>query len=246
MAAIPLLTPLTFVALLGLLALVVFVAWILNAPASLWVLLAAVVVLALWGGYSVLRNAPAANAGGGGGAGATQGQGQGTGQGTGQGQGQEQGQGGGGEQPPPANNQVPYNLPPQPQIGHPSLYLETGVPCLQGEQNVTCRPEAENTKRWTIQLLPGTVAIIGGFKVDGETSGVYKAQAAPGTLNTLVTDGFVAITKAEWGNAEFCFRVGQARGFKWAPFHVNDRGQPVFTEAQQRARIRPLQGWSGC
>jgi hypothetical protein len=117
-------------------------------------------------------------------------------------------------------NDVPYNLPPQPQIGHPSLYLETGVPCQNTPQGVTCTDVEEHTRHWVIQLLPGTVAVIGGFTVDGVTNGVYKAQVGPGTLDTTVTDGFIAITRAEWANAEFCFRIAQAVQFGWAHAHV--------------------------
>jgi hypothetical protein len=108
------------------------------------------------------------------------------------------------------DSSAPYNLPPQPQVGHPSLYLETGVPDPYGS-NV-----GQNTKHWRIKLLPGTVAIVGGFEVDGVSNGVYKAIAGPGVLDTTVTDGFVAITKAEWANAEFCFRLAQATQFNWA------------------------------
>ncbi len=118
---------------------------------------------------------------------------------------------------------VPYNLPPQMQIGHPSLYLETGVPDPYGT-NVDA-----NTKHWRIELLPGTVAIIGGFKVDGVTNGVYKAIAGPGVVETTVTDGFILVTTAEWANAEFCFRISQAKQFNWA-----------------HNTIQPLPGWSNC
>jgi hypothetical protein len=105
---------------------------------------------------------------------------------------------------------VPYNLPPQPQIGHPSLYLETGVPDPYGTSIDA------HTKHWVIELLPDTTAIIGGFTVDGVSNGVYKAQAGPGKLDVTVTDGFVAIIKNEWANAEFCFRVSQAIQYNWA------------------------------
>lgn len=120
-----------------------------------------------------------------------------------------------------------YNLPPQPQIGHPSVYLETGVPCQNIPQGMKCNDVDEHTKHWVIQLLPGTTAIIGGFTVDGVTNGVYKAQAGPGTLDVIVTDGFVAITKNEWANAEFCFRIAQAVQFNWA-----------------HKTVLPLPGWS--
>ncbi|MDO9027557.1 MAG: hypothetical protein Q7U68_01675 [Candidatus Roizmanbacteria bacterium] len=118
---------------------------------------------------------------------------------------------------------VPYNLPPQPQIGHPSLYLETGIPDPYS-QSIDA-----HTKHWVIELLPDTTAIIGGFKVDGVLNGVYKAQAGPGTLDVTVTDGFVAITKNEWANAEFCFRVSQAVQFNWA-----------------HQTVLPLPGWTTC
>jgi len=118
---------------------------------------------------------------------------------------------------------APYNLPPQPQVGHPSLYLETGVPDPYGI-NID-----QHTKHWRIELLPGTVAIVGGFKVDGVSNGVYKAIAGPGVLDTIVTDGFVAITKAEWANAEFCFRLAQATQLNWA-----------------HQTVIPLPGWATC
>lgn len=114
----------------------------------------------------------------------------------------------------------PYNLPPQPQIGHPSLYLETGVPDPVSGSSA-------NTKRWVIDVLPNTVAIVGGFIVDGVSNGVYKAIAGPAKLDTTVTDGFLAITKAEWANAEWCFRIAQAVQYGWA--HNIERPLPVWT-----------------
>lgn len=120
-------------------------------------------------------------------------------------------------------NAVPYNIPPQPQVGHPSLYLETGVPDPYG-QSIDA-----HTKHWVIELLPGTTAIIGGFTVDGVENGVYKAVAGPGVVDTVVTDGFVAVTTNEWANAEFCFRVNQAIQFNWA-----------------HQTLIPLPGWNAC
>lgn len=114
---------------------------------------------------------------------------------------------------------APYNLPPQPQIGHPSLYLETGVPCVNVNGSMTCSDVDAYTKTYKIEILPDAVAIVGGFKVDGVDGGVYKAQAGPGTLQTTVTDGFVAITKKDWGQGEWCFRLGQAVQYKWAHAH---------------------------
>jgi hypothetical protein len=70
---------------------------------------------------------------------------------------------------------------------------------------------------------------VGGFEVDGVSNGVYKAIAGPGVLDTTVTDGFVAIIKAEWANAEFCFRIAQATQFNWA-----------------HQTVIPLPGWAAC
>ncbi len=137
-----------------------------------------------------------------------------------------------GNQPAPSpitTNVAPYNLPPQPEIGHPSVYLETGVPCKNVPQGTVCADLNDHTKHWVIPLLTGTTAIVGGFNVDGTSNGVYKAVAGPGTLDTTVTDGFVAITKNEWANTEFCFRIAQAVQFGWA-----------------HATETPLSGWSAC
>lgn len=122
----------------------------------------------------------------------------------------------------------PFNIPPQPQIGHPSLYLETGVPCV-GTSGMICTDVDAHTKTWTVDVISGTTAIIGGFKVDGVSNGVYKAVQGPVKLMTTVTDGFLAIIKSEWANNEFCFRTGQARQYNWAHAHES-----------------PLSGWTAC
>ena len=115
-----------------------------------------------------------------------------------------------------------YNIPPQMQIGHPSVYVETGVPDpISGTD--------AHTKRWVLDVLQGTVAIVGGFTVDGISNGVYKAIEGPARLDTTVTNGFLAITIDEWGNGEFCFRIGQAIQFGWA--HNTEQ---------------PLPGWTSC
>lgn len=97
-----------------------------------------------------------------------------------------------------------YDKPPQPQIGHPSFYIETGI---------------ESTRCWVVTVKPGFIAVIGGFTVDGVSNGVYKAVAA-GTLTTTVTNGFLAIPVAEVARDEYCFRLGQAVQYKWA--HSNE------------------------
>jgi hypothetical protein len=127
----------------------------------------------------------------------------------------------------PGKSGAPYNLPPQPQIGHPSAYLETGVPCVNVDGSTTCTDVDAHTKTYKIEILPDAVAIVGGVKVDGVDGGVYKAMAGPGTLQTTVTDGFVAITKKDWGQGEWCFRIGQTVQYNWAHAHET-----------------PLSGWS--
>lgn len=144
--------------------------------------------------------------------------------GNGQAQGSGQAQAGAG---------APYNIPPQPQIGHPSIYIETGIPDpVSGTSG--------HTKRWIIDVLQGTVAIIGGFTVDGVTDGVYKAVAGPARLDTTVTDGFLAITKSEWGNSEWCFRIGQAVQYGWD--HQHESPMSGWNCAGANAQPQPASG----
>lgn len=113
---------------------------------------------------------------------------------------------------PPVATATPPPAAPATMMGRPSLYLETGT---------------GKTQTWTLEILPNMVAIIGGYTVNGLTQGVYMAQAGPSALNVTVTDGFVAITKSEWGNQEFCFRVDQAIQYNWA-----------------HNTVQPLAGWT--
>lgn len=147
-----------------------------------------------------------------------------------------QGDGGVVTQNPGGDTGTPYNLPPQPQIGHPSLYLETGVPCVQSGNELVCTDVDAHTKNWKVQLLPGTVAIIGGYTVDGVTNGVYKAQEGPGQVDTTVTDGFVAIVISDWSYGEWCFRLSQTHT---EPAKLN---QPDWA----RENRNPLDGWAQC
>lgn len=105
--------------------------------------------------------------------------------------------------PPPAQpTQLPtYGQPPQPQIPHPALYVETGI---------------GQTHNWTLPVDPDKVLVVGGFRVNGRDNGVYKAWPGGQTVVVEVTDGFAAIVKADWAKEEFCFRIGQARKYSWA------------------------------
>lgn len=105
-------------------------------------------------------------------------------------------------QPAPTPQGLPaYGQPPQPQIGHPALYVETGI---------------RKTRNWTLPVDPDKVLVVGGFRINGRGDGVYRAYGGGQTVTVLVTDGFAAIVKAEWAYREFCFRVGQARQYGWA------------------------------
>lgn len=112
-----------------------------------------------------------------------------------------------------------YNTPPQPQIGHPSLYMETGVPCSGVPAGVSCKDIDAHTKLYQFDLVPGTMAIIGGFTVDGVSGGVYKVVQS-GHVSTTVTDGFALAIITDWAPNEFWFRVNQAYQYKWAHAHV--------------------------
>jgi hypothetical protein len=125
-------------------------------------------------------------------------------------------------QQPPAPTQdapsaVDYGLVPQPYVPHPSSYQETGHTGSDSDKTIT----------WTLQVLPNTVLIIGGYRVDGVDGGVYKAIAGPATVTTTVTDGFYSIVASEWGQNEYCFRLGEAIRYGWAHAHLS-----------------PLSGWS--
>lgn len=95
-----------------------------------------------------------------------------------------------------------YDRPPQPQIGHPSFYIETGV-----NKDEQC---------WEIPIKEGFVAVVGGFTVDGVSNGVYKAIEGPKTITVRVVDGFALVAVREAAQGEFLFRVNQAIQYNWA------------------------------
>lgn len=111
-----------------------------------------------------------------------------------------------------------YAASPQPMVGHPSFYQETGVNSQQ-----MC---------WEVALKEGFVLIIGGFAVDGQSGGIYRAIAGPGTVTTRVTDGFIAIVTREWGEREFCFRLSQAVQYGWARGSVSSLSGWTCSTAQ--------------
>jgi hypothetical protein len=119
-----------------------------------------------------------------------------------------------------------YDIPPQPEIGHPSFYAETGVPCANLPKGVKCSDTSKNTKTYDWDLVPGTMAVIGGFTVDNISNGVYKVVQS-GHVHTTVTNGFVLAVINEWAENEFCFRIWQTITYDWAHDHVS-----------------PLSGWT--
>lgn len=114
-----------------------------------------------------------------------------------------------------------YGLNPQPQIGHPSMYFETGVPCnnTPTAPGLTCSDVDNHTRNWKFNLQTGSSAVIGGFNVDNVADGVYKTIES-GSVNVTVTDGFVSVVEGKWLCDEFNFRVGQAVQYNWAHSHV--------------------------
>lgn len=98
-----------------------------------------------------------------------------------------------------------YSKPPQPQVGHPSFYIETGIP---------------NTRCWVVTINDGFTAVVGGFNVNEKTNGVYTAILGPRTVTLTVENGFIAIPVNAVARDEFCFRLGQAVQYKWAHDNV--------------------------
>lgn len=94
-----------------------------------------------------------------------------------------------------------YGQPPQPYIPHPSFYQETGI---------------QKTRTWSVPVDSDKVMIVGGYTVDGQGGGVYKAYTGGQTVNVTITDGFVSVVLAKWGNNEWCFRIAQAVQYGWA------------------------------
>ena len=94
----------------------------------------------------------------------------------------------------------------QPQVGHPSAY---------GETHVSGTPV-----RVILDVPAGYEAIAGGFSIDDQTNGVYRAFG-PGHFELIITDGFGLITTDAWAQAEWDFRIAQAVQFGWAHSHLD-------------------------
>jgi len=108
-------------------------------------------------------------------------------------------------------------LPPQPQVRHPTWYAETGRTVDNQAKTVT----------WTIDIIEGTILIVGGYEVNGQSGGVYKAWAGAQSVQVTVTDGFALLIQDAWAEEEFCFRIGEAEKYGWA-----------------HSVVEPLAGWN--
>jgi outer membrane murein-binding lipoprotein Lpp len=95
--------------------------------------------------------------------------------------------------------------PDQNQNPHPAIYLQT---------NVSATPVD-----FILDIPEGYIAIVGGFTIDDETNGVYKAFA-PGHVELTITDGFALIIRQEWAMNEWIFRLNEAEDNLWAKDHI--------------------------
>ena len=98
--------------------------------------------------------------------------------------------------------------PDQQQIEHPICYAQTNV---SGVSAV-----------FTLNIPEGYTGIVGGFTIDNETNGVYKA-VGNGTYTFTITDGFALIVRNNnnWAQVEWNFRIDQTITYDWAHDHVD-------------------------
>lgn len=71
------------------------------------------------------------------------------------------------------------------------------------------------TKDITYYVCPRQIAIVGGYKVNGLSGGVYKL-VGPGTYTDTITDGFVMVVDKSVAAKEWQFRLYQVHQNKWA------------------------------
>jgi len=86
-------------------------------------------------------------------------------------------------------------------VPHPNFYVETGV---QGQEYT-----------WTLVVHDNEVGIVGGWSVDKQDQGTYKAFG-PGTYTITIVDGFALIIEEKWAKEEWLFRLEQAKQYGWA------------------------------
>lgn len=71
------------------------------------------------------------------------------------------------------------------------------------------------SKNFTLVVRSGNIGIVGGYTVNGQSNGVYRAYS-PGTYSLAITDGFIYEVDQAHAKAEFNSRVSQARNSGWA------------------------------
>jgi len=71
------------------------------------------------------------------------------------------------------------------------------------------------SKNFTLIVENGNIGIVGGYTVNGQSNGVYRAYR-PGTYSLSITDGFIYEIDQAHAKAEFNSRVSQARNSGWA------------------------------
>ena len=108
---------------------------------------------------------------------------------------------------------VTGTTPPEPT---PSTGSATETPVIAVSKEDYRETGRGKTELWDFDLKAGEVLIIGGFTVDYETGGVFKAWKGPQKLRVTVVDGFAIVIPYERGESEFQFRINQARQNNWA------------------------------
>jgi hypothetical protein len=87
----------------------------------------------------------------------------------------------------------------------PSYYQETGV---------------GKTETYNFTVKKNELGIVGGYQVDSNSGGVYMVLT-PGEYTVKVTDGFVLTVDKSLAQAEWDFRLNQAKTNHWAMALIN-------------------------
>lgn len=112
----------------------------------------------------------------------------------------------------PEPPQTHGNGNPQSYVPHPNFYVETTV--------------SSKEYTWTIIVNEGEIGIAGGWSVNGQDRGTYKAFG-PGTYTMSIIDGFALTVEKQWALDEWNFRIGQAIQYGWS--HKNLDPGPITT-----------------
>jgi len=111
----------------------------------------------------------------------------------------------------PEPPQTHGNSNPQSYVPHPNFYVETTV--------------SSKEYTWVITVNEGEIGIVGGWSVNGRDQGTYQAFE-PGTYTVSVIDGFALTVEKQWAQAEWLFRIEQAKQYNWA--HTNLDPGPII------------------